>query len=108
MIKLDDVLKKYDNSGLHCSQCKAEVNMDDNFCQYCGAIFNIPDDGEVPNNSSPAKHNNSGINYNILILLTSLAISVTLTCSNILGNNSSFGANSLYFGAVFIIAEIFK
>ena len=101
------VCKEYDNSGLLCSKCKAEVNADDNFCQYCGAIFNLPEgEGDEEESGVNSKHNKNGIHYNIGILLKSLAISLTLTFLNLTGNISTFWNSVLYFCVIFIAAEI--
>ena len=86
---------------MFCTRCKKPVHVDDNFCQYCGAIFNIPEDFE-----KPVIHNMSEIPYHIIILLTSLAISFAVTVLVSVGKETTLGGNAIYFSISFILAEI--
>ena len=96
-----DLCKEHDNPELFCKRCKAPVNTDDNFCQRCGAIFDIPEEVK------PAKHNASGIPYNIGILFTSFAVSLAATVFYTSGKTSTFGENSLIYCLAFVVSEIF-
>ena len=98
--------KKQKTQGLSCTKCKAPVNDDDNFCQYCGAVFNIVQDN-IPI-QKPVRHNMSGIPYNIIILLTSFALSILITAFMTAGSENTIGGISAILGISFVIAEIFQ
>lgn len=99
------LMKPQDNSGLVCAKCKASVNEDDNFCQKCGAIFNL--DFYKNQEPEPLPHNVNGIPYNIGILLTSLAASIAISVFAGSGKEMGIGQYFLYFGIGFIASEVF-
>ena len=83
---------------MFCTRCKAPVHVDDNFCQYCGAIFNIPEDFE-----KPVIHNIMGIPYHIIILLMTIAISTAITIFTSAGKETAF--DFIFFIVAFIAVE---
>lgn len=99
------LLKERDNTNIFCTKCKSPVNTDDNFCQNCGAIFNIvPQDIDY---DKPVKHNINGIPYNIGIFLKAIAASVAITVFFTSGKDSTLAQNFILGGIAFIVAEVF-
>ena len=97
-----EVIKEHDNPDLFCKRCKAPVNTDDNFCQQCGAIFDIPSE------PLPVVHNMYGIRYNIGIFLTSIVASIAITVFMSSGNSeAAAGSDFITFCIAFIVSEIF-
>ncbi len=98
--------KKQKTQGLSCTKCNAPVNDDDNYCQYCGAVFNIVQDNTII--KKPVRHNISGIPYNIIILLTSFALSILITAFMTAGTDKSTGGIIIVFSIAFVAAEIIQ
>jgi len=96
--------KPHDNPDLVCATCKAPVNTDDNFCQNCGAVFNIPE--KTYDTPMVVKGNMMGIPYNLGIFLTSIAASIAITVFATSGKDTTVGQYFLYAGIGFVVAEI--
>ena len=95
--------KERDNDDIYCAKCKAPVNTDDNFCQKCGAVFNVPEQSY----DTPMLHNISGIPYNVIILLKSIALSAAVTVFSTVGKETALTQGIIFFVIAFIVAEIF-